>query len=181
MMAFITSVNVWVGIILLAVFWLTAHWMPTQTTLLVSNSFMLSFSTAVWIAYLPACLKAIATKQPKRVKAILLGIFYSWFFGSIWRIHSLIWLKAGSPDWFVQNDLLAFYQSGITFAAAYHLASPGAIGGALGQRVPALKWIVLGGVAGVAVLLSMALAAFDVDTSRFVNQLRPYIPGAPPV
>lgn len=177
----ITSPHFWTGAGLCATFWTTAHYLPTETTLLISNSFMMAASTAVAIAYLPAVVRAVRSRKTTRVQCILLGIFYSWFFNSLWRIHSLLWLRAGSPDWFIQNDMLAFYQSGVTLGAAYHLLSPGAIGGDLGERVPALKWIAIGGVAGVAVLIITLLSGYDIDTTALVKSLRSYVPGAPPL
>lgn len=141
---------------------------------------MMAASTTAAIAYLPAVVRAVRNHKSARVQRILLGIFYSWFFNSLWRIHSVIWLRAGSSNWFIQNDLLAFYQSGVTLGAGYHLLSPGAIGGDLGERVPVLKWVALGGVCGLAVIIITLLAGFDIDTSGVVNSLRRYVPGAPP-
>lgn len=180
MRALLTSIHLWAGLALFGVFWLTAPMLPTPTTILISNTFMLAASTAVWIAYLPACIRAITSRKATRTQCILLGIFYSWCFNSLWRIHSLIWLRAGSPEWFIQNDLLAFYQSGVTLGATYYLLSPGAIGGPLGEKLPSLKWVVIGCVAGVATLLVVLLSAYDVDTSAFVASIRKYVPGAPP-
>lgn len=176
----VTSPHFWTGAALCTAFWTSAHYLPTPVTLLISNSFMMAVGTAVAIAYLPAVVRAVRNRKAARVQCILLGIFYSWFFNSLWRIHSLLWLRAGSPDWFIQNDLLAFYQSGVALGGAYHLLSPGAIGGDLGERVPMLKWIALGAVCGVAVLIITLLAGFDIDTTPIVNSLRPYVPGAPP-
>lgn len=178
MKALLTGAHLWVGLALLTVFWATTPLLSTPTTILISNSFMLAASTAVWIAYLPACVRAIASRRPPRTQRILLGIFYSWFFGSLWRIHTLIWLRAGSPDWFIQNDLIALYQSGVTLGATYHLLSPGAIGGVIGEQLPSLKWIAVGCVAGIAILLAVVLSAYDVDTSGFVEWIHNYVPGA---
>ena len=176
----LTSPHFWTGAGLCATFWVTARYLPTNVTLLISNSFMMAASTAVAVAYLPAVVRAVRSRKATRVQCILLGIFYSWFFNSLWRIHSLLWLRAGSPEWFIQNDLLAFYQSGVTLGALYHLLSPGAIGGDMGERMPMLKWVVVGGVAGIAVLIITLLAGFDISTKPLVDSLRGYVPGAPP-
>ncbi|WP_407530247.1 hypothetical protein [Methylobacterium oryzisoli] len=68
----------------------------------------------------------------------------------------------------IQNDLIAFYQSGVTLGATYLLLSPGAIGDPMGERLPSLKWIAIGCVAGFAALLVVLLSAYAVDTSAFV-------------
>lgn len=161
----------------MATFWTTAAMLPVTVVLLLSNSLMLSASVGVAVAYGPVAVRAVLDEnRSPRSQRILLGIFYAWAFGSIWRIHSLIWLKAGSPGWFVNNDLIAFYQSGVTLGALYHLTSPGAVGGERGERVPSLKWLAAGVVVAVAVMLTLVLTTYDIDTSRFVEALRPYVP-----
>lgn len=170
------SNHLWVGLILFATFWLTVHLLPVDTVLLISNSLLLAGSTAVAIAYAPVVWQAISQDQAPRFQRIALGIFYAWFFGMLWRVHALIWLKAGSPAWFANNDMIAFYQAGIFLAAMYHLISPGAVGGVRGERMPSLKWVAVGSVVGSAMLLALILSAYTVDTTDLVNALRPYMP-----
>jgi hypothetical protein len=49
----------------------------------------------------------------------------------------------------------------------------------MGEKLPSLKWIAVGCVAGFATLLVVLLSAYDVDTSSFVASIRKYVPGAP--
>ena len=107
---------------------------------------------------------------------VQIGIFYSWTFGALWRIWTLLWLTSGQEPWMVNNDLIAFFQAGIFLAAVYHLISPGAIGGHRGEAMPSLKWIVVGVVAGVAVGLASFLSLASPDTSAFVHWIKPYVP-----
>lgn len=177
-MLLVRSRHLWIAVALATTFWVSSRFAPTQSTLLATNSLMFAGSLAVSVAYFPYFWSAVRGLGPKDAESVTIGIWYSWTFGAIWRLHSIVWLRAGSPAYFVQNDLIAFYQSGIFLAAMYHVVSPGAIGGRYGEKIPSLKWIAVGTVVGVASFATLQLESSRADVRWLTDYVRPYIPGA---
>lgn len=168
--------HIGIAFTLATIFWISVFYIPNQLVLLITNNLLLAGSTAVGITYIPVAWHAITSDESTRVQRIALGIAYSWFFGALWRIWSLLWITGGQDPVMVNNDLIAFFQAGMFLGAVYHLISPGAIGGDRGESMPSLKWIALGVVCGVAVTIATLLATLNPDTRAIVEAIKPYIP-----
>ena len=169
-------IHLGIAAVLATIFWTTAYFLPNWLVLLVTNSLVLIASAAVGFAYIPVAWATIWLEESTSDQRIAIGIAYSWFFGALWRILSLLWITSGQDPVLVNNDVIAFFQAGIFLGAVYHLISPGAIGGPKGERLPSLKWIALGCVVGIAVALAVMLAVLSPDTRGLVEQIKPYIP-----
>jgi hypothetical protein len=172
MLAVLKSKHFAIGLALFCGFWIGASFIENRLVLLATNALVLFGSTAVGVAFMPVAWRAINESAKSNVQHIALGITYAWFFGAMWRIWTLLWLTSGQQSWMVNNDIVAFFQTGIFFGACYHLTSPGAIG----DDMPRLKWIVLGLVLGVSVLTVSLLTYFNPDTTGFVEAIKPYVP-----
>ena len=170
----IRSHHFYVDVTLAALFWTVAPLMQVSFVLLLTNSFVLSASTAVAVAYLPAAWEAVRGIGDPDTQHIRLGIVYHWAFTALWRIWSLFWIMSGQPPWMVNNYLVAFLQAGVVLGAGYHLTSVNAFG----TDKPGRKWLVVGAVSGVAMFVAVCLAAFSPDTRFLAEAIRPYVPGA---
>jgi hypothetical protein len=171
------SNHFWIGASLAATFWMTASYLPNKILLLITNALMLAGSTAVSIAYVPVAVQKIRYADATEFQCIALGIAYVSTCNALWRMLSIFWLTSGQDPILVNNDIVAFLQSGIFLGYAYHLASPGAIGGmGVEERLPRLKWIVIGFAVGVAVFLAALLALYNPDTHWLAELVGPYIP-----
>lgn len=173
----IRSHHFWLCISLFAAFWATVLFVPGKVVLLLTNSLLMAASTAVGIAYAPVAWAAIRDSDNPKIQHIALGISLGWSFSALWRLWSIFWLMTGAGptyEFLIQNDIVGFFQSGITLGALYHLTSPGA----LGPNRPRARWIAIGGVVGAALGITAVLAYHTPnDYARgAANAIKPYIP-----
>jgi hypothetical protein len=158
---------------LFAAFWISTRYLDTKTTLLLTNSLLLSTSVAVAVAYIPVAWRAIRGFGAPEAQHIKLGISYHWTFGALWRMWSLLWITSGQQSWMVNNDVVAFFQAGIALGGMYHLTSPGA----LGTSSPSAKMIWVSLVVGVTMFVTSILAVSNPDTRWIAEAIRPFVPG----
>jgi hypothetical protein len=170
----VRSKHFYLDLFLLLLFCTGCYFLATRTTLLLSNSLLLSVSVAVGIAYIPIAWAALRGDVPPQTQHLALGISYHWTGGAAWRILALIWILGSQRPEFVNNNVVAALQAWIALGGFYHLTSPGA----LATNKPSTKGIAIGLVCGAAFFIAAMLSTFKFDLTPFVDWAIPHMPGA---
>lgn len=126
----------------------------TNATAMISilNLALLAGAIGVCLAYGPSVLNTLTTgRAMDRADWLGVGIFCSWFSIVVIRAWSIVWRYLGKPEWLLESDIVSYALYLQLCAVVFHLAAPGAIG----DRVPARRWINIG--IFVAALIFVAL------------------------
>ncbi len=119
------------------------------------NSVVVALAVCVCIAFAPAIFKIFTEERDlDRADIMAFGVWLSWFSIILRTGLSLVWRLQGAPMWMVNTDYSSYYLFMTAFAAACHVAAPGA----LAERVPVRKWTVIGLIAAAAVLAAIAVS-----------------------
>ena len=123
----------------------------------VFNVLNLALATWVVVAFFPVVFDVLFTNRPiDRADYLGMGIFLGWS-STIWlRSYSIVWRWFEQPPWLTDSDILSYGLFLQSCAAILHIAAPDAIG----NRVPARRWIKIGAVAGGVVFLALVMGYF---------------------
>jgi hypothetical protein len=130
----------------------------------IMNSLLISLAAGVCCAYGPAAIRILFTHDPiEDSDCLSLGIFISW--GAIieLRAWSVAWRWMGMPVELTSTDVITYGLFMSATAAVLHLGAPGGVNG----RVPTARWIKIGILVAVIVLITILMSWSLTTASLF--------------
>ena len=181
-MRYITrSPHPWITLGLLAVYVVTAHFVSSQTLLVITNSLLMVVSGVVGVAfgiqairYMRGRDKSFQRLSPdEQARAIHLsyGIGLGWIDTSIWRLFICLWLLSGLRPGLVSNDVFPALYLMCMLGSLYHLTSPGALATTMRGRVIACTVVV-----GVGFILAAIQIWYTPDLNWLADIIEPWLP-----
>jgi hypothetical protein len=113
-----------------------------------------SLAMGISVAFAPAIIRIFTEDRPlEKADWLAFGIWISWTSLAMRFVYSLIWRWQGTPSWMINTDLSVYISCMTTIGAISHLVAPGAIG----DRIPPRRWIIIGLLAAAGVLCMIAI------------------------
>jgi hypothetical protein len=157
-------------LILLAVFWIVAWFLPNNTLMETLRLVQISVGLAVVTSYAPIALGAIWSKyKPDRLQQLGMGIALGFLALVLQGAWTLLWRLSSQPYWMANADIVGFFAWMSILAGTLHITAPGAIDG----TVPKRNWILLGISIGVGFLSTGLIIFYSPDFHLVADWLRP--------
>lgn len=130
--------------------------LPSEAPWLIGmlNGISLALSVGVCVAFVPAMVAIFfSPNQLEKGDYLSFGIWLTWLAVVMQAGWSIVWRSRGMPLWMANTDFTSYFLFMRTCGAVFHLAAPGAVD----NRIPTRRWVMIGSLIAVAVALVLAL------------------------
>ncbi|WP_147027136.1 hypothetical protein [Methylobacterium oxalidis] len=127
-------------------------------------------AVALWIFAKDAWI-GVLRPVPKPRDFLIVGIWLKFLSAELLGIYALVYRLAGTPAWFLNNELLSPIILISVIAVVLHVCTPGTIDGV----VPRRNQYALAIGFGAAVLITGFMIASKPDLQPYLERTRPYI------
>lgn len=162
------SLTLWVGLALAFSYWLVAPFLPTNAQTEWLRVFMIVFSAAAIIAWLPAFRAIILQPSPLAAQQSIMGqvMFLTGVFGS--AVWLLIWRMAGFPTWMIQSDINGFWLYLVALGCVFSLIAPKD----MSKEPPRTRWGRVLWAFVISLVLGYGVVVWRPDVAPLVEWLR---------